>query len=67
MNINTLEEENVKRDSEKVKSGKEDEILPQLTIHVLEKTSIKTFIRNLAKGEKFQNWVTQEDPMVLKM
>jgi len=38
--------------------GKEDEALPQLTIHTLEEVSDKTFVRKLAQGEKFQNWVT---------
>jgi len=38
--------------------GKEDEALPQLTVHTLEKVSAKTFGRKLAQGEKFQNGVT---------
>ena len=44
MNINTLEEDKVKRDDEKIKSGKEDEVLPQLTIYTMEEVSTKTFI-----------------------
>jgi len=48
-------------------AGKEDEALPQLNIHTLEEVSTKTFIRKLAEGEKFQNWVTQKAPVVFKM
>jgi len=47
--------------------GVEDESLPQLTVHTLEEVSTKTFMRKLAMGEKFQNWVTQEAPVVFKM
>ena len=67
MSINTLEgKENEKGDA-KAMAGKEDEVLPQLTIHTLEEVSAKTFVRKLAQGEKFQNWVTQEAPVVFKM
>jgi hypothetical protein len=55
MNINTLEEEQVKGDDEKIKVGKEDEVLSQLTIHTLEEVSTNTFEQKLAKGKKFQN------------
>ncbi|XP_073260913.1 uncharacterized protein [Populus alba] len=41
----------------------EDEMLPQLTVHILEELPTKTFVRRLAEGEKFQNWVTQEAPL----
>jgi len=44
MNINTLEEDKVKGDDEKIKSRKEDEVLPQLTIYTMEEVSTKTFI-----------------------
>jgi hypothetical protein len=44
MNINTLEEDEVKGDAKRTKPGKEDEVLPQLTIHNLEKISTKTFV-----------------------
>ena len=47
--------------------GKEDEALPQLTIHTLEEVSAKTFVRKLAQREKFQNWVNQEAQVVFKM
>jgi len=46
--------------------GKEDEALPRLTFHTLEKVSAKTFVRKLAQGEKFQNGVTQEAPVVFQ-
>ena len=55
MNINTFEEDKVKRDDEKTEAGKEDEVPPQLTIHTLGKFSANTFMQKLAKGEKFQN------------
>ena len=67
MSINTLEENEKKGDDVKTVAGKEDEVLPQLTIHTLEEVSAKTFVRKLAQGEKFQNWVIQEAPVVFKM
>ena len=67
MNINTLEEMQVKDIAEKIESEMRDEELPQLTIHTLEEVTIKTFVRKLAEGEKFQNWETQEAPLVFKM
>ena len=67
MSINTLEEDEVEGGNMKTVAGREDEALPQLTIHTLEEVSAKTFIRKLADGEKFQNWVTQEAPVVFKM
>jgi len=51
----------------KTVAGKGDEALPQLTIHTLEEASAKTFVCKLAQDEKFQNWVTQEAPVVFKM
>ena len=67
LDINTLEGNEKKGDNMKAVAGKEDEVLPQLTIHTLEEVSAKTFVRRLAQGEKFQNWVTQEAPVVFKM
>ena len=67
MSINTLEENEVEGDDMKTVAGKGDEALPQLTIHTLEEASAKTFVCKLAQGEKFQNWVTQEAPVVFKM
>ena len=48
MSINTLEENEKKGDDVKAVAGKEDEVLPQLTIHTLEEVSAKTFVRKLA-------------------
>ena len=67
MSINTLEEDEVEGGNMKTVAGRKDEALPQLTIYTLEEVSAKTFIRKLADGEKFQNWVTQEAPVVFKM
>jgi hypothetical protein len=67
MNINTLEEDQVKNIAEKIESGRKDEELPQLTIRPREEVTDMTFIRKLAEGEKFQNWETQEAPLVFKM
>ncbi|XP_073261648.1 uncharacterized protein [Populus alba] len=66
MSINTLEEDEVEGGNMKMVAGREDEALPQLTIHTLEEVSAKTFIRKLA-FKMFQNWVTQEAPVVFKM
>jgi hypothetical protein len=44
MNINTLEEDKVKGDDQKIESGKKDEVLPQITIYTMEEVSAKTFI-----------------------
>jgi len=67
MNINTLEEDQVEEIAKKIESRRRDKELPQLTIYTLEEFTAKTFIRKLAEGEKFQNWETQEAPLVLKM
>jgi hypothetical protein len=67
MSINTLEENKVEGGGMKTVAGKKDEALPQLTIHTLEEVFAKTFVRKLAEGEKFQNWVTQEALVVFKM
>jgi hypothetical protein len=53
MNINTLEEDQVEDIAEKIESGRRDEELPQLTIYTLEEVTARTFVRKLAKGEKF--------------
>jgi hypothetical protein len=67
MSINTLEKDKEEGgDMNMVEEG-EDESLPQLIVHTLEEVSAKTFMRKLAVGEKFQNWVTQEAPIVFKM
>jgi len=67
MSINTLEENEMEGDDMKIVARKGDEALPQLMIHILEEVSAKTFMRKLAQGEKFQNWVTQEALVVFIM
>ncbi|KAJ6974614.1 hypothetical protein NC653_030665 [Populus alba x Populus x berolinensis] len=52
MSINTLKGNEKKGDDVKAVAGKEDEALPQLTIHTLEEVSAKTVVRKLAPGEK---------------
>jgi hypothetical protein len=54
MNINTLEEEQVKGDDEKIKVGKEDEVLSQLTIHTLEEVSTNTFEKSWLRARSFK-------------
>ena len=66
MNVNTMEEGEIEGDDKKTRMGKEDEALPQLTVHTLEKVSAKTFGCKLAQGEKFQNGVTQKALVVFQ-
>jgi hypothetical protein len=56
VSINTLEEDKVEGSDTKIVVEREDEALPQLTVHILEEVPTKTFVRKLAEGEKFQNW-----------
>jgi len=65
--VNTMEKGKIEIDDKKTQVGKEDEALPQLTVHTLEEVFTKTFVRKLAQGKKFQNGVTQEAPVVFKM
>ena len=67
MSINTLGENKIEEDDTKTVARKGDEALPQLTVYTIEDVSAKTFVRKLAQDEKFQNWVTQEAPVVFKM
>ena len=67
ISINTLGENKVEGDDMKTVARKGDEALPQLTVYTIEEVSAKTFVRKLAQDEKFQNWVTQEAPVVFKM
>jgi len=67
MNINTLEEDEVKGIVEETEVGRRDEEMSQLTIYTLEEVVARAFVRKLAKGEKFQNWETQEALLVFKM
>ena len=50
--INTLEYEN-KRQSLETKVTTEDEMLPQLSIHIIEDIPTRAFARKLADEEKF--------------
>jgi len=54
MNVNTMEEGKVEGGDKKTRVGKEDEALPQLTIHTLEEVFAKTFARKLAKVRSFR-------------
>jgi hypothetical protein len=56
VSINTLEKDKVEGSDTKIVVEREDEALPQLTVHILEEVPTKTFVRKLAEGEKFQNW-----------
>jgi hypothetical protein len=67
VSINTLEEDKVEGSDTKTVVEREEEALPQLIVHILEEVPTKTFVRKLAEGEKFQNWVTQEASVVFKM
>ena len=67
MNINTLEEDEAKGIVEETEVGRRDEEMSQLTIYTLEEVVARAFVRKLAKGEKFQNWETQEALLVFKM
>jgi hypothetical protein len=67
MDINTLEKDKEEGSAMNMVSGVEDESLPQLTVYTLEEVSTKTFVRKLAMGEKFQNWMTQEAIVVFKI
>jgi hypothetical protein len=67
MNINTLEGDEAKGIVKEIEVGRREEEMSQLTIYTLEEVAAKTFIRKLAEGEKFQNWKTQEAPLVFKI
>ena len=67
MSINIVEEEEVKGIVKKTQFGRRDEELPQLTIYNVEEVTAHTCIQKLAEGEKFQNWETQEAPLVFRM
>ena len=67
MGIHTFEKDKEERGGMNMVAGVEDESLPQLAVHTLEEVSPKTFVRKLAVGDKFQNWVMQEVPIVFKM
>jgi hypothetical protein len=47
----------------KYKRGK---IAAQLTINIVDKMPAVAILQKLANGERFQNWATQEAPIVFK-
>ena len=51
----------------KTQYGRREEELPQLTIYAVEEVTTRTCIWKLAEGEKFQNWETEEAPLVFRM
>jgi hypothetical protein len=61
------EEEKMEGSDTKTVGEREEETLPQLTVHIVEELPTKTFVQRLAEGEKLQNWVTQEAQVVFKM
>ena len=62
-----MEEEEVGGIAKKTQSGRREEELPQLTIYALAEVIARTCIQKLAEGEKFQDWETQEAPLVSRM
>ena len=48
------------------KTAKEDELLPQLTVHSLEEAPTNAFIRKLSVDEVFHNWEIEEALVVFK-
>ena len=67
MSINAMENEDIDSIVKKTRSKRKDEELLQLTIYALEEVITHACIRKLAGGEKFQNWETQETPLVFRM
>ncbi|KAJ6884344.1 hypothetical protein NC652_031366 [Populus alba x Populus x berolinensis] len=68
MDINNVEEGEGKgwNSDDEPKTAKEDELLPQLTVHSLEEAPTNTFVRKLAVDEVFHNWEIEEAPVVFK-
>nr|XP_034909787.1 uncharacterized protein LOC118045297 [Populus alba] len=50
MSINTLEDDKEEGSGTKTVVEMEDEVLPQLTVHILEELPTKTFVRRLVEG-----------------
>jgi hypothetical protein len=46
--------------------AEEEELLLQLTIHTVDEMPVMAFVWKLSNGKRFQNWVTQEAPIVFK-
>ena len=68
MDVNNVDEdeEKGKNCNNKPTTMKEDELLPQLTVHSLKKAPAKTFVRKLSVDEVFQNWEIEKALVVLK-
>ena len=68
MEINNVEEGEGKgwNSDDEPKTAKEDELLPQLTVHSLEEVPTNAFVRKLAVDEVFHNWEIEEAPVVFK-
>jgi hypothetical protein len=45
---------------------REEKLLPQLTINIVDKMPAMAILQKLANSERFQNWATQEAPIVFK-
>jgi len=61
--INNLEYED-KGQSVEIKVKVEVEMLPQLSIHTVEKTHAKAFVKRLTDGKRLQNWKAEPIPFV---
>jgi hypothetical protein len=68
MDINNVDEGKGKgwNCNDEPKTTKEDELLPQLTIHSLEEALTNAFVRKLLVDEVFQNWEIEEAPVIFK-
>lgn len=55
-----------RKNFEETKVKMKYEMFPQLFVHVIDEIPTKTFMRNLANGEKFQNWKAEHVPFVFK-
>lgn len=47
-----------------IKVKVEVEMLPQLSIHTVEKTHAKAFVKRLTDGKRLQNWKAEPIPFV---
>jgi hypothetical protein len=54
MNVNTMEEGKVEGGDKKTRVGKEDEALPQLTVHTLEEVSARPLCASWIKVRSFR-------------
>jgi hypothetical protein len=68
MDINNVDEGEGKgwNCNDEPKTTKEDELLPQLTVHSLEEALTNAFVRKLSVDEVFQNWEIEEALVVFK-